>query len=183
MTPRGTLLRISSLGALLGYAALAQGSPVPEVPDSIKAPQGERLVLVTHASGSQIYVCTGPADGKPQWTLKAPDAELRDEHGKVIIHHSAGPTWQHRDGSAVTGKAAAQAASPEADSIPWLLLHAVGHQGSGVLTHVTSIQRIHTRGGQAPPAVQCDVSRLNAETRVPYTADYYFYVPTRSPAQ
>jgi len=183
MTLRRTLLGISPLAALLGYAALAQVLFMAEVPEAIRAPQGERLVLRAHASGSQIYRCTQPADGKPQWTLKAPDAELRDEQGKVIIRHSAGPSWQHTDGSTVTGKTVAHAASPQADSIPWLLLAAVSHEGSGVLAQVTSIQRIHTHGGQAPPSAQCDAAQLNAEIKVPYTADYYFYAPSKGGAR
>lgn len=182
MNTRPALLRTSSLAPLLGCAALALAQAAPEVPDSIKPPQGETLLLRAHASGSQIYVCSQPADGKAQWTLKAPDAELRDEQGKAIIHHSAGPSWQHTDGSAVTGRAVARADSPEADAIPWLLVTAVSHQGHGVLAQVTSIQRLHTHGGQPPLAAHCDAARLNAEIRVPYTADYYFYAPAPRPA-
>jgi hypothetical protein len=162
----------------LTAAAGAQGAAAPPaVPDAIKAPAGEQLVLVGHASGSQIYVCGPGADGKPQWTLKAPEAQLRDARGTVIIHHSAGPSWKHNDGSSVTGKAVAKVAAPEADSIPWLLLSVVSHDGSGVLAHITSIQRINTKGGQPPPAAKCDASKQSLETWIPYTADYYFYAP------
>jgi hypothetical protein len=184
MRMQRTLVRTSALAAWLGCVALTQAEAVsaPEVPEAIRAPAAEKLVLVGHASGTQIYVCTQAADGQSQWTLKAPDAELRDEHGTVIIRHYAGPSWQHKDGSEVTGKAVARAAAPDADAIPWLLLSAVSHEGSGVLARVTSIQRIHTRGGQAPPAAQCDAARRNAEVRIPYTADYYFYAPAVGPA-
>ena len=189
MLMRRTRMRLSSPAAALalaaalglsgvpGHTAPVQTPSVPEVPDAIKVPQGQKLVLVGHASGSQIYTCSEAADGKSQWTLKAPDAELRDAKGTVIIRHSAGPSWRHNDGSEVTGKAVARAASPDANAIPWLLLSAVSHEGSGVLAHVTSIQRINTHGGQPPPADQCDAARRNAEAKVPYTADYYFYAP------
>jgi hypothetical protein len=46
-----------------------------------------------------------------------------------------------------------------------------------VLTPVTSIQRIHTKGGIAPPAAECTTAKQNSEVKSSYTADYYFYAP------
>lgn len=166
-----------ALAAWLAFSAMAFAQSRPMVPEGIQPPAGEQLVLVAHATGSQIYVCGASADGKPQWTLKGPEAELRDDRGAVIGHHSAGPAWRHKDGSAVTGKAVAKAPSPDPDSVPWLLLTAVSHEGTGVLARVSSIQRLHTKGGQAPPAEKCDPSKPNVESWIPYTADYYFYAP------
>jgi Protein of unknown function (DUF3455) len=163
--------------ALPALAAAAQSQSRPDVPDAIRAPAGEQLVLVAHAVGSQIYVCAPGSDGKPQWTLKAPEAQLHDARGAVIGRHTAGPSWKDNDGSAVTGKVVAKVAAPAPDSIPWLLLSVVSHDGDGVLARVSSIQRIHTRGGQPPPAGKCDASKQNVETWIPYTADYYFYAP------
>jgi hypothetical protein len=158
--------------------AHAQAISRPDVPDKVKARAGEKVVLLARASGSQIYVCqqVSSSVGKPQWTLKAPEAVLRDASGAVIGHHYAGPTWKHNDGSEVSGKAVAQVDSPNADSIPWLLITATGHSGSGVFARVETIQRIHTKGGGPPPASHCDAARLNGEKKVYYTADYYFYV-------
>lgn len=158
-------------------AAQAQVASRPEVPDAIKAPAGEQVVFVAHAAGSQIYTCGKGDDGKPQWTLKAPEAQLRDAKGALIGHHAAGPSWKHVDGSAVTAKAVAKVPAPDASSIPWLLLTAVSHEGQGVFARVTSIQRVHTKGGLAPPAEKCDPSKPNAETWIPYSADYYFFAP------
>jgi hypothetical protein len=173
-------MRAAPLATLLGIAAFAyaQVPAGPEVPEAIRPPAGEKLVFKAHASGAQIYVCGPAADGKPQWTLKAPDAELRDDQGAVIGHHAAGPSWRHNDGSEVTGKAAARVDSPDANSIPWLLVTATGHAGSGVFARVTSIQRLNTQGGQPPIAATCDPARQKGkEARVPYRADYYFYAP------
>lgn len=174
--------RVFSLRAapLLTFAVLAhaQAPTAPEVPEAIKAPAGEKVVLRAHASGVQIYVCGPGADGKPQWTLKAPDAELRDDQAAVIGHHAAGPSWRHNDGSEVTGKAIARSESPDADSIPWLLVTATAHAGGGVFARVTSIQRLHTQGGQPPAAATCKPAKQKGkEARVPYRADYYFYAP------
>jgi hypothetical protein len=63
-------------------------------------------------------------------------------------------------------------------SIPWLLVKVVSHSGNGQLTSVTSIQRVHTHGGQAP-AEGCDESHKGGETKSSYTADYYFYAPAK----
>jgi hypothetical protein len=169
------LIAALAASAAASSAAGAQALSVPEVPDAIRAPAGAQLLLEAHASGAQIYRCTQEADGTLHWTLKAPDAELRDDKGALIGRHYAGPTWRHNDGSVVIGKAMAHVESPQPDSAPWLLLRAVGHEGKGVLERVTSIQRIHTRGGQPPPAAQCDAARRDAEARSAYSADYYFY--------
>jgi len=166
------------LAPLLGFGvANAQKEPPPSVPEALHSHPGEEVVLLAHGSGSQIYTCRAGADGKFVWALKAPEAELMDAKDKVIGSHSGGPSWQLKDGSAVTGKASAQV-SPDPDSIPWLLVNVVGHSGNGLLTNVTTIQRVHTRGGK-PPAAGCDESHHDAETKSRYTADYYFYAPAK----
>ena len=151
----------------------------PDVPDTIAVPAGLEVVLYAHATGSQIYTCQPAADGKFAWALKAPDAELHDRKDKVIGTHSAGPTWSLKDGSAVTGKAAAKVDSLDGESIPWLLVNVVGHAGKGLFTTVTTIQRVHTHGGM-PPNDVCDATHVNTETKSSYTADYYFYAPAKS---
>ena len=164
-----------AIGAM--FAAQGCGIPRPDVPDSLKAPAGEEVILVGHGTGVQIYVCQAGADQKFGWVFKAPEAELTDASGKKIIHHSAGPTWKHIDGSEVVGKVAAKADAPKPDAIPWLLLTATSHAGVGILSRVTSIQRIHTEGGLAPNANACDASANGKESRSAYSADYYFYKP------
>ena len=167
-------VRMALCGAMAAAAAIA--SAEEEIPLEIAAPAGEQLVLRAHAEGVQIYACT-VTGGVAQWTLKGPEAELRDAKGTVVVHHSAGPTWKHQDGSEITGKAVAHADAPDRHSIPWLLLGVVGHGGTGTLAHVTHVQRIRTHDGQAPPAAQCDAAKQGSETQVPYSADYLFYAP------
>jgi hypothetical protein len=154
-----------------------QSSARPDVPQKLAVPENEQLVLRAHASGVQIYNCEAGADQKPSWVLKAPQAELFDARGKTIGHHFAGPAWNNVDGSAVTGKAVAREDAPASDDIPWLLITVTSHSGNGVLSRVTTIQRIHTKGGQPPSAAACDGSHVGAETKSSYTADYYFYAP------
>ncbi len=171
------LQAMSVLGVVL--VAQAQGPTRPDVPDNLKAPASEEVILAAHATGVQIYVCQAGADQKYSWTLKAPEAELADAAGKKIVHHSAGPMWKHNDGSEVTGKVAAKQDAPKADAIPWLLLTTTSHTGEGIFSRVTTIQRIHTEGGLPPKASSCDASANGKESRSAYSADYYFYAPSR----
>jgi len=169
--------------ALLASCAAAQKEApgkesAPDVPDAIQVPAGEQPVLFASATGSQIYTCTAGPDGNFAWTLKAPEAELRDRKDKVIGQHSAGPSWKLKDGSEVSGKAVAHVDSLDADSIPWLLVSVVSHGGKGLLANVTTIQRVHTHGGNAQ-SYGCDEQHKDAESKIPYTADYYFFAPAK----
>lgn len=172
-----TYLTIAAIGVM--FAAQGCQKARPDVPKIVEAPAGEEVVLMGHATGVQIYVCQAGADKKFAWVLRAPEADLTDTAEKKIIHHFAGPTWHHVDGSEVVGKKVAQADAPKPGAIPWLLLTATSHSGEGILSRVTSIQRIHTEGGLAPDANSCDASAEGKESRNPYSADYYFYRPAR----
>jgi uncharacterized protein DUF3455 len=161
------------LGLIFGTALAHVWASAQEVPAQIKPPEGQALVAEAHAKGFQVYTCKN-AGGKYNWTLKGPDAELLDKAGKNVGRHFAGPTWEWSDKSQVTGKMIASAPSPDADSIAWLLLAATGHSGEGILSKVTNIQRLNTKGGRAP-AGGCDAAHESQETRAAYTADYFFY--------
>jgi len=166
-----------ALSSLIGAANLlaAFATYGQQVPEQIQPPAGEQLLLQVHAKGDQVYTCK---EGVTQfaWTLKAPDAQLFDKDGKSFGKHFAGPSWEASDGSRVTGKAVANVPSPDADSIAWLLVNIVNHEGTGLLSRATSIQRINTKGGKAP-ASGCDAVHAGQELRVAYSADYLFYAP------
>jgi hypothetical protein len=157
-------------GFVFSFSASAQ-----QVPQELQPPAGEQLLLQVHAKGDQIYSCKEDV-AQFIWTLKAPEAQLFDKGGKPFGRHFAGPSWEANDGSRITGKAVANAPSPDAASIPWLLVTVVNHNGDGTLAHVTSIQRLNTKGGKAP-ASGCDAAHSGQEVRVPYSADYLFFVP------
>jgi hypothetical protein len=157
----------------------------PTIPAALAVPAGAVLKFKVHATGNQVYTCAASvaaaADGGTDagattyaWTLKAPDAKLFDANDAQVGTHFAGPTWMSTDGSDVVGLKVAQADSPLADAIPWLLLKAVSHMGSGVFMDVTFVQRLNTTKGKAP-ATGCDAGTVNTELPVAYTADYYFY--------
>jgi len=167
------MLRMLQGTVLLAFSALSVAG-APGVPDEIKVPAGEKLVLKAHATGFQIYTCKTDVD-HPQWELKAPEADLHDRKGAVIGHHFAGPTWKHKDGSEVTGRASAHVDSPDAGSIAWLLVGSTGHEGAGVFANVSSIQRTNTKGGKPPSGAECTAANNGAESKSAYSADYYFY--------
>ena len=90
--------------------------------------------------------------------------------GVTVGRHYAGPNWEASDGSAVTGKAAANAPGTTSADIPWLKLDVVAHRGSGKLSGVTTVQRTNTHGGNLNGP--CD--RAGAYFSAPYSADYVF---------
>src|ERR1700761_8690807 len=75
----------------------------PVIPEAIKAPATESLVLSANAKGFQVYESRAKKEDptKFEWALKGPDAELFDASGKKIARHYAGPTWESIDGSKV----------------------------------------------------------------------------------
>ena len=162
------LLVAAGAGPLFSVAA-------QDIPEQLRPPANEQLLVRVHAKGDQVYVCKSDA-AQFSWTLKAPEARLLDGNGKSFGRHFAGPSWEANDGSRVVGKSVSNSPSPDANSIPWLLVTVVSHEGSGVLSRVTTIQRLNTKGGKAPIS-GCDASHLNQEVRVPYSADYRFYSP------
>jgi hypothetical protein len=106
---------IQAMGAIaVLFFILGFGPARPEVPESLKAPAGEEVILMAHATGVQIYVCQAETEQKSAWVLRAPEAELTDATGKQIVHHFAGPAWKHIDGSEVTGKVVAKQDAPKA---------------------------------------------------------------------
>jgi hypothetical protein len=164
------------LVAFLAIICSALSLLAQQIPPSLQPPAGEQLFLTLHAKGDQVYTCKEGAT-RVAWMLKQPDAQLFDKDGKPFGKHFAGPTWEANDGSRVIGQAAADAPSPDPNSIPWLLVHVVRHEGNdGVLSRASAIQRINTQGGKAPES-GCDSTTAGREIRVPYTADYLFYTP------
>ena len=185
-----------------GGSGGANGWPT-NVPDPLKVPvASDVVVLKAHGVGVQIYTCTdtsmgaggaggaggggsagagggsaGAGGGTPyQWVFKAPKADLFDDAMVKLGIHYAGPTWESTDGSTVVGMLSAKVASPTPGNIPWLLLTAKSNTGMGVLTKVTFIQRLDTKGGVAP-ADGCDATHVGMESQINYEASYYFYAP------
>jgi Protein of unknown function (DUF3455) len=155
--------------------ALTFSAAAQQVPQQLQPPAGQQLVSQAHAKGDQVYTCTEDVT-QYTWMLKAPDAQLFDKDGKPFGKHFAGPSWEANDGSRVSGQMVAFVPSPDTNSIPWLLVKVVSHEGTGVLSRANFIQRLNTKGGKAPSS-GCDEAHAGQELRVPYSADYFFYAP------
>ena len=161
--PRSTALTVFLLTASLGSA-----SAQTPLPDAIAAP-GETVVLTLHAEGAQVYECKAGADGKLAWAFREPIATLLLD-GKTVGRHYAGPTWEHIDCSAVVGKAVGNAPAETAIDIPWLKLTVTSGRGTGILSGVTTVQRINTIGGK----LNGECNKAGTYSSVPYSADYVF---------
>lgn len=176
----GSLVSITLVMAVVGCQRKPISPPPPPGPETIKVPEGQTLLLKALGKGVQIYGCMATAadPGKFDWSFKAPEADLTNEDGKKIAKHYAGPTWEANDGSKVVGERKAEIAAPRPGAVPWLLLEAKTHEGTGTFARVTYIQRMDTEGGVAPTA-GCDQTHINTEARVDYRANYYFYAAQR----
>jgi hypothetical protein len=163
--------------ALLSLAGCAAAPPVTsDIPMPLRVADSAVSIRQTHGVGAQIYSCRADKDDAARfaWALQEPEAELFDRDGNRLGKHYAGPTWEAKDGSKVTGEVVARADSGDANAIPWLLLTAKTTAGPGIFANVRFIQRLHTVGGSAP-SDGCDAHAADREVRVSYSADYWFY--------
>jgi len=146
------------------------------IPDVLKVPEGNVLLLRAYGRGVQKYACPVSATSKavPHAILLAGD---RNE-GDLVAIHFGGPTWEALDGSSVVGDApnAKHFTAPDPDGVDWLLLPAKSTAGNGLFSRVTYIQRLYTDGGK-PPAEGCDQAGNQTEVLVEYSAQYFFYGP------
>jgi hypothetical protein len=156
---------VLTLLLLSGVSVSAAETPLP---DAIAA-GGETIVLTLHAEGAQVYECKMGTDGKLGWAFREPIATLLVD-GETVGRHYAGPNWEHSDGSAVVGKAIGNAPGATPNDIAWLKLEVVSRRGSGILSGVTTVQRINTQGGKLEGA--CD--KPGTFKSAPYSADYVF---------
>lgn len=170
MLRTGLLLTLAAIGPSLLVAC----ATIPSSTDaaaSIDPPQAERVMTLA-ASGVQTYSCEFDSQHHLGWVFKSPQAILFDTRGQAVVHHSAGPSWEAEDGSRIQGRVIAQHASATPASIPQLLLEAHSTAGSGMLSAIRYVQRVHTVGGLAPSA-PCSTEHETGNS--PYLADYVFY--------
>jgi hypothetical protein len=168
------LVTATAAFSLVGVQVAMAGPPSPTVPDQIKVDDGNKVFLVGHAVGVQIYTCNGST-----WSSAVPRANLYDDNGKLIITHFRGPTWQATDGSQAVGTVVDHV-NLDQTAIDWVLLSTTTTPGpdGDRLVDTTFIQRINTTGGHTPPAADCNAATAGTVVEVPYTADYVFWKHT-----
>lgn len=138
------------------------------MPAAVAAPGGKTIATFAGV-GAQIYECKAGSDGKLAWSFREPIAALVD-NGKTVGRHYGGPTWEDVDGSKIVGKVAGSAPGATPDDVPWLKLDVVKHLGGGLLSGVTTVQRLDTHGGVLSGG--CD--HAGNFRSVAYSATYVF---------
>ncbi len=173
-------LAVLGLASLLGACSSLTPPPArlidnSALPEAVRAPVGHQQVLASTGNGEITYECRARKDQATafEWAFVAPVASLKDATGQTIGRYYAGPTWEAKDGSKVSGKQVAVAPA-SAGNIPLQLVKADPAVGAGAMQGVSYIQRLATRGGVAPSEA-CDASQTGQRRQVSYQADYIFY--------
>lgn len=145
-----------------------------DIPNDLKVPDGNVLLLRAYGKGVQIYDC--PISDPPKPTPHAILLMGDMDEGDLVAIHFKGPSWQATDGSIVVGDAAnaKHVAAPDPDGVDWLLLPAKSNTGNGLFSKVTYIQRLFTDGGKAPVG-GCGQVQDQTQVLVEYSAQYLFY--------
>ncbi len=168
---------LSVLFTACGSAPMAPaGYSQAALPAAVQVPAGHRVVLESVGAGDIAYECREKANaaGQHEWVFAGPAATLTDRQGRSIGRYFGPPaTWAASDGSAITGTQLA--VSPAGDgNIALQLVKANPASGQGVMSGISHIPRVATRGGVAP-ALPCDAAGKGKREVVKYQADYIFW--------
>ena len=157
MTRLTRLCRAVGVGLAVATATLSMTQVANAAPAPPTLPGRENIAAPAGQQGVPGRPRHGRADLQVRrqwpWTFVAPRADLVDDNGKLIVKHSAGPTWQATDGSSVKGAVAEREVDPDCGprfrgccSRPPA---SAGRDGDR-LARTTFIQRVNTDGGLAP---------------------------------
>jgi hypothetical protein len=176
----GSIALACLIGAVFAAAsAQAQSGAMFDqnvLPETVRVPAGNKLVMETVGVGQITYECRAKAGAMDQfeWVFVGPDAVLNDRAGRAIGKYFGPPaTWESSDGSKLTATQLAVAPAG-AGNIPLQLVKANPATGSGTMSGVTYIQRVATRGGVAP-AAPCTATTVSSKELVKYQADYMMW--------
>lgn len=176
MKYKQSALLLAAVGLLAGNT-VAQATDVQKgFPALIQVAAGNTVALETQATGTLTYECKREKEPLTtyKWTIAGPKAALKDRDGNDVGSYDGPPAkWSHNDGSFVTGSQVAVSPNGE-KNIPFQLVKADVTGGQGVLTTVSYIQRVATKGGAAPTS-KCSADNAGAKEVVDYQADYIFW--------
>ena len=144
------------------------------VPEAVRPPASARERLRTVAIGDITYECRRHLIEPTRfvWSFVVPNATLYGPDKRPVGRYYAGPTWEGRDKSKVTGRQVGSAPVSGAD-LPLQLIKADVSTGTGIMKGVSYIQRLNTSGGL--PSGPCNASLAGKRQQVPFQADYVFY--------
>jgi hypothetical protein len=163
-------------------AAHISASESLAIPSSVSVPEnlpnGNSRVATYYAVGVQKYKARIKAGSDPivyEWVFVAPKADLYDFSNANVGTHGAGPFWEVSSLDSIFAQhftPARTSSSPDPESIDWLLLMPkTGTTPTGIFADVDYIQRIATKGGNAPIAPP---TSLVETVEVKYKAVYRF---------
>ena len=164
-----------TLALLLATAAALPAAAIPEPSGAtarIRPSATEEASFVLSADGVHVFECKAAAGGF-SWTFVAPDVTLY-EGGRSVATQTVPNLWESSSDRSSVSATVRSTQAAGGTALPWALMTAVPLSETGMFAGVTSIQRVNTSGGVAP-ASGCGASSAGSETRVPFTADYYFY--------
>ncbi len=170
-----------ALALLAGCASVTSPAPgAPAAPalglfSSIKVPRGYEPVLRLTGKGVQIFRCEA-VNGEYLWRFRQPEADLYDDHGRLVARHGADFTFEHRDGSRLVAKIIENEDAPRREDLRWVLMSARTF-GQGAFAQIAYVQRVNTSGGMPPES--CPAAEVNRLLRVNFTADFIFYRANR----
>ena len=175
---------MSAAKSILFLSAVLMVAPLHAEPDQvqkglpalIQVAAGNSVVLEAQAKGTITYACRKEKEPLTtyKWIVAGEQGVLKDSEGKEIGTYSGPPArWSVDDKSFVNGSQVA--VSPNgAKNIPFQLVKADVAGGQGVLTAVSYVQRVNTKGGVAP-SKKCTVDNVGEKAEVKYSAEYRFW--------
>ena len=186
--PQTIFVSVAALASLAGCGSMAGRQATTGItdntysqaalPHAVRVPAGHKVVWETVGVGEITYECrpkaTTSSANEFDWVFVGPQAVLNDRRGKQVGKYFGPPaTWEAMDGSKLTATQLAVAPAGSGN-IPLQLVKANTAVGMGVLSGVTHIQRVATRGGTAPGSV-CSSATAGMRSIVNYQADYIFW--------
>ena len=118
----------------------------------------------------QLYECKADwqkaqsGAGALTWQFREPIATLMMDGKSVGTALRRSELGAHRRQRS-DGQGDRQHAGRNLERYPWLSLDVVGHRGNGILSDVTTVQRINTRGGVAKGS--CERQAVTSVSRIP----------------
>ena len=172
------MARLRFAFAILGLAALPALAAIPEpagLAPGLRAGANEEPAFMLTARGVNLFQCKARVEDPNTygWFFVAPDATLFEGSRSAGRHQAVGQFESATDRTTIFG--VPRATQPGgANNLPSMAMRAAPTGDTGMFAGVTTIQRVNTAGGVAP-AEGCAASNAGAETRVDFSADYYFY--------
>lgn len=177
-----------------GYK-IPRGDPGPRVSAAMAAlgasasrlavPTGVTPLFTAYGTGVLTYTARPIAGGTGlHWVETGADEHLIDDtglqpnmgfegRGDTLAARHGGNDWAAADSSGIATVVTAAVDAPDKGAAPWVLMTARAAPRSGLLSAVSYVQRIATKGGW--PEVAASRATEGMVVRTPYSATYVFY--------